>query len=117
MTTIFIKTQKNFKNSLNFYDTGACPAETTGDNVTQGLFFWNRTAGNISISTACPYGERNAYNNKDLGSLSGAYRTCRCEDFKCQKPYWLAPDISNCNYRLYNESTTAAALSNLYQVW
>ena len=92
-----------------------CPVETTGDNVTQGILFWNATAGDISVSTSCPFGDIHA-GNENNKEFSGAYRKCQCDSKNCQKPYWLEPDTSNCKYRTYNDSEITDGLSLLYQV-
>ena len=119
-----------FSNSLsllNSLKTGACPAETTGDNVTQGIFFWDTTAGNAKTAAVCPYGNINSnpeypelyYELEDGSSMDtwpGAYRKCQCDNTDCQNPYWLNPDTLNCDYRVYNYSEVADALSILYQV-
>lgn len=93
------------------YEIGACPEETTGENVTQGIFHWNITAGDHFTFTRCPYGENTLF------SLNySASRYCQCNDNTCQRPFWLESDTSQCNYQSYNDSRTSDALSILLQV-
>ena len=94
-----------------FFETGTCPEDKSGENVTQGIFFWNITAGDRLTFTKCPYGENNH------SSDYFASRYCQCNDNACQRPYWLEPDTSRCKYRVYtNDSETTNALSMLLQV-
>ncbi|CAB3995765.1 adhesion G- coupled receptor G7-like, partial [Paramuricea clavata] len=95
----------------------ACPEETTGEAVTQGIFFWNVTEGDNVVFRNCPYGYSNGENLDDSQSLltGTASRSCRCNDNNCQRPYWGEPDISRCKYRVYNNSEITDALSILYQ--
>ena len=93
---------------FNSLKTGACPAEATGDNFTQRIFFWDTTAGNTENSAVCPYGNINAnterhyelveFEGSTMDILPGAYRKCQCDNNDCQNPYWLNPDTSNCDY-------------------
>jgi hypothetical protein len=103
----------------NLHKIGACPEETTGEAVTQGIFFWNVTEGNNVVFRNCPYGYSNGENLEDSQSLPTgiASRSCQCNDNNCQRPYWGEPDISRCKYRVYNNSEITDALSILYQVW
>ena len=104
---------------------GACQEETTGENVTQGIFFWRATAGGGEIVVECPYGVKSRSlltenTNKSLENNSSiaykARRSCLCNNNLCQSPYWLEPETSQCKYRAYNDSEITEALSTLYQV-
>ena len=116
----------SFQYSLsNFHKTGACPAETTGEAVTQGIFFWNVTAGNTLVFRNCPFGYKSYNNGENLELnlkinqsllIGRANRSCQCNDNNCQRPYWSKPQISRCKYRVYNDSEITDALSILYQV-
>jgi hypothetical protein len=90
-----------------------CLEETTGENVTQGIFFWNITTGDRVIFSNCPYGG----NNHSSGLRDYlASRHCQCNDNACQSPHWLEPDTSQCKYRVFNDSATTDGLSILLQV-
>ena len=99
--------------TLFSYETGACPEETTGENVTQGIFVWNITAGDHFTFTRCPYGEDSRFSRPLNYSAS---RYCQCDDIICQRPFWLKADTSQCKYQVYNDSETTDALSKLLQV-
>lgn len=110
---------------------GLCQAETTGDNVTQGLFFWKTTdpSGSGRTYLVCPYGptaeeysddddeEFNEGSTPFFDQLSLlASRHCICTDVTCKNPKWDKPITSVCSYKTFNDSDTTQDLSGLLQV-
>ena len=114
---------------------GRCQAETTGDNVTQGLFFWKTTDASRRISIFCPYESTDQFDEEsDIGTESNsdfsgetnpfllkqipgqASRNCICTDVICKNPKWDKPVTSRCGYKTFNDSDTTQRLSGLLQV-
>ena len=105
-----------------YFRIGRCQAETTGDNVTQGLFFWKTTDALGMAYSVCPYG----LTGGDLKSESKpwpsssqplpARRNCICTNVTCKNPKWDKPITIQCNYKTFNDSNTTQHLSGLLQV-